>query len=185
MSQCLADWLVTWLEEDAKQRAADEAARRVPRPPYLLTYKRARVATTKRAWRRLGQELGIAGFSQDRFRHFMADQVKRLFRRIPREQRSLWLGHVVRDGSCTTDHYEESDPLALMDVALAVDCIMSLLAERCERRLFAIDVRLTVDHLREVGARVMPKNTTDQGESGGRDRDRTCDPYHVKVVLYR
>jgi hypothetical protein len=23
------------------------------------------------------------------------------------------------------------------------------------------------------------------GESGGRDRDRTCDPYHVKVVLYR
>jgi hypothetical protein len=20
---------------------------------------------------------------------------------------------------------------------------------------------------------------------GGRDRDRTCDPYHVKVVLYR
>ena len=23
------------------------------------------------------------------------------------------------------------------------------------------------------------------GRSGGRDRDRTCDPYHVKVVLYR
>ncbi len=22
-------------------------------------------------------------------------------------------------------------------------------------------------------------------EAGGRDRDRTCDPYHVKVVLYR
>jgi hypothetical protein len=22
-------------------------------------------------------------------------------------------------------------------------------------------------------------------EPGGRDRDRTCDPYHVKVVLYR
>ena len=21
--------------------------------------------------------------------------------------------------------------------------------------------------------------------NGGRDRDRTCDPYHVKVVLYR
>ena len=24
-----------------------------------------------------------------------------------------------------------------------------------------------------------------RGEDGGRDRDRTCDPYHVKVVLYR
>ena len=23
------------------------------------------------------------------------------------------------------------------------------------------------------------------GLDGGRDRDRTCDPYHVKVVLYR
>ena len=22
-------------------------------------------------------------------------------------------------------------------------------------------------------------------DHGGRDRDRTCDPYHVKVVLYR
>jgi hypothetical protein len=22
-------------------------------------------------------------------------------------------------------------------------------------------------------------------ETGGRDRDRTCDPYHVKVVLFR
>jgi hypothetical protein len=24
-----------------------------------------------------------------------------------------------------------------------------------------------------------------QGIYGGRDRDRTCDPYHVKVVLFR
>lgn len=24
-----------------------------------------------------------------------------------------------------------------------------------------------------------------RAESGGRDRDRTCDPYHVKVVLSR
>ncbi len=23
------------------------------------------------------------------------------------------------------------------------------------------------------------------GIDGGRDRDRTCDPYHVKVVLFR
>ena len=24
-----------------------------------------------------------------------------------------------------------------------------------------------------------------EASAGGRDRDRTCDPYHVKVVLYR
>jgi hypothetical protein len=51
------------------------------------------------------------------------------------------LGHVARDGSRTTDNYEGNDPLALMDVALAVDCIMSLLAERCQRPC----LRLTCD----------------------------------------
>ncbi|HEY1362784.1 MAG TPA: hypothetical protein VGF60_11120 [Xanthobacteraceae bacterium] len=65
-----------------------------------------------------------------------------LFRAIPREHRSLWLGHVVRDGSRTTDYYEGSDPFALMHVALAVDCIMALLAECCSKRLFAIELRL-------------------------------------------
>jgi hypothetical protein len=25
----------------------------------------------------------------------------------------------------------------------------------------------------------------DPRKDGGRDRDRTCDPYHVKVVLFR
>jgi hypothetical protein len=51
----------------------------------------------------------------------------------------------VRGGSRTTDNHEGSDPLALMDVALAVDCIVSLLSERCTKPLFAIDLRLTAD----------------------------------------
>ena len=37
--------------------------------------------------------------------------------------------------------------------------------------------------------RLMANTQTDRGVSGfgggGRDRDRTCDPYHVKVVLSR
>jgi hypothetical protein len=32
---------------------------------------------------------------------------------------------------------------------------------------------------------VMPKNVAKSRDRGGRDRDRTCDPYHVKVVLFR
>jgi hypothetical protein len=40
---------------------------------------------------------------------------------------------------------------------------------RCERRQFAL-----------AAARL-----GDEATGGGRDRDRTCDPYHVKVVLYR
>ena len=30
-----------------------------------------------------------------------------------------------------------------------------------------------------------PRPGLNRVEIGGRDRDRTCDPYHVKVVLYR
>jgi len=63
------------------------------------------------------------GFSQYSLRHFMADQVKKLFRNVPREHRSLWMGHVVRDGSRTTANYESDDPEMLTDVALATDCV--------------------------------------------------------------
>ena len=60
-------------------------------------YKGKRVATVKRAFRRIGAELGLMGFSQYSLRHFMADQIKKLFRNVPREHRSLWLGQ-----SCVT-----------------------------------------------------------------------------------
>jgi hypothetical protein len=114
------------------------------------------------------------------FRHFMADQVKKLFRNVPRELRSLWMGHVVRDGSRTTTNYESDDP-----VALATDCVIALVQEHCRRRLFAVDVLLTKAKLQAIGARAIPKMKKNHGFNGGRDRDRTCDPYHVKVVLYR
>ena len=79
-------------------------------------YKGKRVATAKRAFRRIGTELELTGFSQYSLRHFMADQVKKLFRNVPREHRSLWMGHVVRDGSRTTANYESDDPEMLTDV---------------------------------------------------------------------
>jgi len=140
------------------KRAEDERAGCIPKPEALLVHGRKRVASTKRAWQRLSDDLGLEGFTQKSFRYFMAEQTKMIFRRIPREQRSAWLGRVVRDGSRTTGYYEGQDPMALIDVALATDCIMSLLAERCSRKLFAIEMRLTADDLLEVGARVLPKN---------------------------
>jgi hypothetical protein len=73
-------------------------------------YKGKRVATVKRAFRRIGTEFGLMGLSQYSLRHFMADQVKKLFRNVPCEHRSLWMGHVVRDGSRTTANYESDDP---------------------------------------------------------------------------
>jgi integrase len=185
LTQCLADWLRVWAREDADAHGADIEAGRTPVPKALLTYKRKRVATTKRAWRRIGRELGIPGFSQYSFRHFMADQTKMLFRGVDRELRSRWLGHVVRDGSRTTDNYEGDDPAALADVALAVDCIIKLIEERCARSLFAVEVQLNKADLLEIGARVLPKTAGKPRKGGGRDRDRTCDPLHVKEVLSR
>src|SRR5262245_18296211 len=132
--------------------------------------------------RRIGVELELDGFSQKRFRHFMADQTRTLFRLVSREQRSLIPGHTVKEGSETTDYYESGDPWALADVALATDCIITLLAERTERPLFAVDALLTRDQLVAIGARVMPKRLAPSRKDGGRDRDRTCDPYHVKVM---
>jgi hypothetical protein len=143
------------------------------------------VATVKRAFRRIGTELGLMGFSQYSLRHFMADQVKKLFRNVPREHRSLWMGHVVRDGSRTTANYESDDPEMLTDVALATDCVIALIQQRCARPLFAVGVLLTSADLQAIGARVIPETLRKQRVGGGRDRDRTCDPYHVKVVLSR
>ena len=170
LSECLAGWLNAWEREDAAGRAKDVAAGREPRPDALIVYKRQRVATVKRAIRRISADLGLIGFSQYGFRHFMADQVKKLFR-IPRELRSRWLGHVVKDGSPTTTHYERDDPHELTDVALAVDCIMALLQEHSTRPLFSLSApwtprgrpSFTADKLRtrkgleRIGARVLPK----------------------------
>jgi hypothetical protein len=185
LTQCLADWLTKWSIDDAAARQTDIERGREPRPEALLVYKRKRVTTTKKTWQRLGADLSIEGFTQKRFRDFMADQVKKNFRMIPRELRSRWLGHKVRDGSETTDHYESDDPLDLMDVALATDCVIALIAERCRRPLFAIELRLRRANLEAIGARQFPETFVKSEENGGRDRDRTCDPYHVKVVLFR
>jgi hypothetical protein len=112
----------------------------------------------KRAFRRIGTELGLMGFSQYSLRHFMADQIqiKKLFRNAPREQRSLWMGqvvdgHVVRDGSRTTANYESDDPEMLADVTLATDCVIALIQQHRGRRLFAVDVLLTKKDLHAIG----------------------------------
>jgi hypothetical protein len=126
---CLAGWLPAWDNEDAARRAAAVAENRTAPDRGLIVRKGKRVATVKRAFRRTGAELGLMGFSQYSLRHFMADQAKKLFRNLPREHRSLWMGHVVRDGSRTTAHYESDDPDMLADVTSATDCVIALIQQ--------------------------------------------------------
>jgi hypothetical protein len=91
------------------------------------------------------------------------------------------MGPVVRDGSRTTDNYESDDPHVLADVALATDCMIALIQESAIGRCLLLNPR----ELERIGARAFPKIRKKQRVDGGRDRDRTCDPYHVKVVLFR
>ena len=92
------------------------------------------------------------------------------------------MGHVVRDGSRTTANYESDDPGMLADVALATDCVIALNPAALRQAAIAVDVLLTKKDLQAIGARVIPDMLRKQRVGGGHDRDRTCDPYHVKVI---
>jgi integrase len=182
LTQCMSGWLPVWDRED-RERIAHAREKGEERSRALITYKGKKVESVKRAIRRIGAEVGLEGFSQKSFRHFMSDQVKKLG--VSRELRSRWLGHVVREGSETTAHYEGDDPQELVPVALATDYVLTLIQQHCLRRLFAIEPLLNRDDLEAIGIRSPEKSMISQGVHGGRDRDRTCDPYHVKVVLFR
>jgi hypothetical protein len=133
-TRCLAGWLDQWGDGP------------------LLVYQGERVASVKKA-------IGKAGLTPGCFRHFMPTMVKRLCRGVTREQRSIWLGHVVKEGSRTTDNYEADDPEFLADVALATDFVMQQLQAKCSRRLFAIEVRLNQKELARIGARENEKSS--------------------------
>lgn len=141
-TRCLAGWLNKWGDGP------------------LLVFQGERVASVKKALRKAGVRAGIAAaLTPGCFRHFMPTMVKRLCRGVTREQRSLWMGHTVKEGSRTTDNYEAFDAEVLADVALATDFVMQQLQARCGRKLFAIEVRLNQRELTRIGARKNEKVT--------------------------
>jgi integrase len=184
LSCCLAGWLRAWKKADLNAREAANTAGGSAPELGLIVHKGARVASVKKAIHKTGTRVKLTGFSQYGFRHFMADQVKKLFRGVPREHRSLWMGHVVRDGSRTTAHYESDDPHMLVDVAIATDCVIALVQEHCKRPLSAVEPLLNIDDLVAIGARVIPKNVKKQVVIGAGEGIRTLDPDLGKVVLY-
>jgi integrase len=125
LTRGLAAWLDHWAAEDATAAAEALADGKQAPPAVLLVFQGARVASAKKALTRRAAAAGVERFSPGSFRHFMATSVRRLCRRVSREQRSRWLGHVVREGSRTTDWSEAYDPEYLADVALATDFVVS------------------------------------------------------------
>jgi hypothetical protein len=59
--------------------------------------------------------------------------------------------------------------------------VLSLIQGYCQRPLFPAELLLNPGDMREAGIRVFEKSVSSQEDNGGRDRDRTCDPCHVKV----
>jgi len=96
--------------------------------PYPIRWKGERVVSVKKALRRVGTELGMPLLNRYTIRHFMATQVRRKKlsrgRYVSREQRSLWLGHSIKEGSDTTSWYETYDPDYLSEAREATDLIM-------------------------------------------------------------
>ncbi|CAN5344239.1 hypothetical protein BH10PSE8_BH10PSE8_09240 [soil metagenome] len=113
--------------------------------------KGERVGTVKKAVKRIADEAGVPEVTQRTVRAFMATHVRKMCRSVKREYRSIWLGHTVKEGSQTTDFYEEFDVDLLADVALATDFVISELQKLCSTQLFAIEVRLTKTELRRLG----------------------------------
>ena len=181
----LADWLDRWSQEDVAawiKRYGERPREAVP----LLVYKGKRVKQVKQAIKRIADDAGVPDLTQKSFRSFMSTHVRKLCPGVSREFRSGWLGHTVREGSATTEHYEGLPFDILEDVALATDFVISELQKLTDTRLFAIEVRLNRDELRKIGGTPRSvKALQNRGLNGGRDRDRTCDPYDVNVVLSR
>lgn len=110
LTDCLMGWHLAW----------DMA--------YPIAWEGERVASVKKALRRLAGELGMPLFNRYTVRHFMATNARRQRlpggRSVSREQRSMWLGHRVQEGSDTTAWYETFDPDYLAEAREATDLLM-------------------------------------------------------------
>lgn len=85
--------------------------------------------------------LGMPEMTCYTLRHFIATNMRRVSFPVSKEQRSLWLGHTVKEGSKTTDWYEKFDPDYLEQPMRATEEIIRKLQKHTKRKLFAPTVR--------------------------------------------
>ena len=105
---------------------------------YPIRWEGERVVNVKKALRRTAATVGLTQLNRYTLRHFMATSVRRQKlargRHVSREQRSLWLGHRVKDGSDTTAWYETFDPDFLAEAREATDLIIRSLDRLLKKR---------------------------------------------------
>lgn len=144
----LAASIDAWIAEDAKENPGYS----IPEPWTPLFYKGEKVGTVKKAIKRIADEAGLPEITQKTTRTFMATMVRKMCPAVSRDLRSLWMGHVVKSGSRTTDHYEIEDADYLASVALATDYVLQQVGSLCKSSPFAIEVRLNKAEMARLGA---------------------------------
>jgi len=120
LTDTLLGWHLTWNEA------------------HPVRWEGERVVNVKKALKRVGDALGMPQLNRYTVRHFMATKVRHQKlsrgRRVTREQRSIWLGHTVKEGSTTTEWYETYDPDFLSEAKEATDMIMRELDRLMSKR---------------------------------------------------
>jgi len=80
----------------------------------------------------------LPGYSRYELRAFMFNQSRRVLlpghRRLQKDQRSEWMGHVNQDGSSTGAFYERFDPEFLEDAKDATDLVIKEISKHLKRR---------------------------------------------------
>ncbi|WP_333679943.1 site-specific integrase, partial [Dyella sp.] len=131
------------------------------------------VKSVKTSWRKLRNAAGLPGwFAPKVIRHTVATEMRR--RGVPSWEVSGQIGH-KRAG--TSEIYAKFDPDYLGKAATALETMMQELAALVPKLAGVIpgsvrkkpDFQVLTQHLENTGL-----------EDGGRYKDRTCDPFHVK-----
>jgi hypothetical protein len=111
LGRVLATWLREWKSDP------------------ILLWKGAAIESVKQGIRRHGDDCGLPEFTQVTFRHWMATTIRSLCPDVPREERSIWLGHRLQEGSRTTGWYEHLDPGYLARCRDGIDFVFECLSE--------------------------------------------------------
>ncbi len=154
--------------------------------PYVH-FRNVPISSALRTFKRHGVKLGMPLFTPYTLRHKMATELAA--RGVPPEVLRRQLGHKSPEMR-VTDRYIKFDPRHLAEAKSAIEDYLHTLNRITHRSLLGPDTRkiLLSDGL-QMGAGDLGRRPIIQAgiedRSGGRDRDRTCDPFHVKEVLSR
>lgn len=173
MCSWLRPWLEAWLRPEALRY--ESKRRTVERVPTLITWRGKRIDNIKEGFARLKEAAGLTDplIVPYTIRHTMITWIMK--QRVPEWDREVWFGH-KEPGNQTTVGYIHLDPDYLKPAAQATDAYFEQLAPLVIRPLRATCVLAYSADDGVTGRKLLDL----QDAVGARDRDRTCDPHHVK-----